>query len=154
MPFSKCYLFQNLSASQIERIEAISRKKKIKKGQWLYREDDEAEQFYQVKEGAIELLTLVDETIEIPIAMIRPKIGCFGIGALIPPYRHSLSARSARDSTLLVFKHVDLQNLMRDDPDLGCIMMTNMAEKLRDRLKETRHELKIHFMNLVRSATF
>jgi hypothetical protein len=32
--------------------------------------------------------------------------------------------------------------------------MANLAQKLLARLKETRHELKIHFMNLVRSATF
>jgi CRP-like cAMP-binding protein len=154
MPFSKCYLFKDLSAAQIERIASIARKKEIKKGQWLYREDDEAKHFYQVKEGAIELLTLVDETIEIPISMIRPEIGCFGIGALIPPYRHSLCARAAVDSTLLVFKRADIKNLKKDDPNLGCIMMSNMAEKLRDRLQETRQEVKIHFMNLVRSATF
>jgi sRNA-binding regulator protein Hfq len=32
--------------------------------------------------------------------------------------------------------------------------MTNLAKKLLNRLKETRQEVKIHFMNLVRSVTF
>jgi len=154
VPISSCYLFEGLSTSQLERLEAISREQKIKKDQWLFREGDDAEYFYLIKEGAIELLTIVDEKIEIPIAMIRPKNGLVGIGALVPPHKYSLSARSALDSILIVFSRGNLQDLNHEDPDLVCVIMTNLAQKLLARLKETRQELKIHFMNLVRSATF
>ena len=154
MPFSSCYLFEGLSTSQLESLEAISREQKIQKGQWLFREGHEAQHFYLIKEGAIELLTVVDEKIEIPISMVRPKNGLVGIGTLVPPHKYSLSARSALDSILIVFSRGDLQDLNHDDPDLVCVIMTNLAQKLMERLKETRRELKIHFMNLVRSATF
>jgi len=154
MPISACYLFERISASQLKRIEAIPSEQKIQKGQWLFREDDEAQYFYLIKEGAIELLTLVDTKIEIPISMVRGKNGCFGISALVPPFRYTLSARAAQDSNLLVFRRADLEKLKQDDPGLVCIIMNNLAQKLLARLKETRQELKIHFMNLVRSATF
>ncbi len=154
MPLSSCYLFGRLSKPQLERVLAISREQKIQKDQWLFREDQEAQHFYLIKEGAIELLTVVDEHIEIPIAMVRTKNGCIGIGALVPPFRYSLSARAAHDSNLLVFKRADLEALKRDDPGLVCIIMNNLAQKLLERLKETRKEVKIHFMNLVRSAAF
>ena len=154
MPFSSCYLFSRLSDPQLERVQAISREQKIQKDQWLFREDQEAQCFYLIKEGAIELLTVVDERIEIPIAMIKTQNGCIGIGALVPPFRYSLSARAALESNLLVFNRTDIETLKRDDPGLVCIIMNNLAQKLLDRLKETRREIKIHFMNLVRSATF
>jgi CRP-like cAMP-binding protein len=154
MPLSSCYLFDRLSEPQLERVLAISHEQKIQKEQWLFHEDQEAHQFYLIKEGAIELLTMVDENIEIPIAMVRTKNGCIGIGALVPPFRYSLSARAAQDSTLLVFKRADLETLKQDDPGLACIMMNNLAQKLLARLKEARQEIKIHFMNLVRSITF
>ena len=154
MPFSSCFLFERLSASQLERIKAIPGEQQIQKGQWLFREDEEAQHFYLINEGAIELLTIVDDKIEIPISMVRTKNGCFGISALVPPFRYSLSARAADDSSLLVFKREDLEKLKLEDPGLVCIMMNNLAEKLLARLKETRQELKIHFMNLVRAATF
>ena len=77
MPFSSCYLFDRLSDPQLERVQAISREQKIPKDQWLFREDQEAQHFYLIKEGAIELLTVVDERIEIPIAMVRPKNGLY-----------------------------------------------------------------------------
>jgi CRP-like cAMP-binding protein len=154
MPLSSCYLFNHLSEPQRERVLSISREQKIQKDQWLFRENEEAQHFYLIKEGAIELLTVVDEHIEIPIAMIRTKNGCIGIGALLPPFRYSLSARAAQDSNLLVFNRADLEALKKDDPGLVCIMMNNLAQKLLERLKETRRELKIHFMNLVRSASY
>jgi CRP-like cAMP-binding protein len=154
MPFSSCYLFSRLTDPQLERVQAISREQKIQKDQWLFREDQEAQCFYLIKEGAIELLTVVDERIEIPIAMIKTQNGCIGIGALVPPFRYSLSARAALESNLLVFNRTDIETLKRDDPGLVCIIMNNLAQKLLDRLRETRREIKIHFMNLVRSATF
>jgi CRP-like cAMP-binding protein len=154
MPLSSCFLFSRLSEPQLERVLAISREQKIKKEQWLFREDQEAQNFYLIKDGAIELLTVVDERIEIPIAMVRTNNGCIGIGALVQPFRYSLSSRAAQDSNLLVFRRADLEALKQEDPGLVCIMMNNLAQKLLARLKETRQELKIHFMNLVRSATF
>ena len=154
MPFSSCYLFDRLSETQLQRVHAISSEQKIQKGQWLFREDAEAQHFYLIKEGAIELLTLVDEKIEIPIAMVRAKNGCFGISALVSPFRYSLSARAAQDSNLLVFKRDDLEKLKQEDPGLVCVMMNNLSQKLLERLKESRKEIKLHFMNLVRSVTF
>lgn len=154
MPLSSCYLFSRLSDPQLECVQAISREQKIQKDQWLFREDQEAQYFYLIKKGAIELLTVVNERIEIPIAMVKTQNGCIGIGALVPPFRYSLSARAILDSNLLAFNRADLETLKREDPALICIIMNNLAQKLLERLKETRHEVKVHFVNLVRSATF
>lgn len=154
MPLSSCYLFNRLSEPQLEQVLSFSRDQNIQKGQWLFHEDQEAEHFYLIKEGAIELLTVVDENIEIPIAMVRTQNGCIGIGALVPPFRYSISARAAQDSHLLVFKRTDIEALKKDDPALVCIMMNNLAAKLLERLRGTRQDLKVHFINLVRSASY
>ena len=154
MPLSSCYLFNHLTEAQLESVLAIYREQKIQQGQWLFHEGEEAQHFYVINDGAVELLTVVDERIEIPIAMVRTKNGCIGVGALVPPFRYSVSARAAHDSNLLVFNSADLEALKREDPGLGCIMMNNLAQKLLERLKESRQEIKIHFMRLVRAATF
>jgi CRP/FNR family cyclic AMP-dependent transcriptional regulator len=154
MQLLSCYLFQKLSQSQIEQIAAITQEQQIQKGQWLFHKGQKATHIYLVKEGAIELVIKVEDTIEIPIAIIRPNDGCVGIGALVEPYLYSLSARCLNDSTLLVIEQPKLQHLMRSNPELGCTIMSNLAQKLLARLKETRQEVKIHFMNLVRSASF
>ena len=154
MQFPSCYLFQGLPDSKIDCITAISRQKNIQKGKWLFYEGQAADRIYLLKNGTVELLTKLDEAIEIPIAIVRPEGSCFGIGALIAPYLYSLSARCIADSTLLVINQADMQDLIRSDPKLGCTIMTNLAQKLLDRLKETRQTSKIHFKTLVRYATF
>ena len=154
MQLLPCYLFKGLSPSQIERVSAITREKRFEEGQWLFHEGQEARNIYLLKDGAVELVINVEDAIEIPISIIRPQNGCLGIGALVEPYVYSLSARCLHDSTMLVIEQTLLQNLMHSDPGMGCTIMTNLAQKLLDRLKETRREVKIHFMNLVRAATF
>ena len=154
MPLNSCYHFQGLARSQIERIAVMTQEQQFQKGQWLFHEGLEAKHLYLVKEGAVELVIKVEDTIEIPMAIIRPDNGCLGIGALVEPYLYSLSARCLDDSTLLAISKTQLHELMADDFELHCAIMTNLAKKLLNRLKETRQEIKIHFMNLVRSITF
>jgi len=153
MKLPSCYLFQSLSSSKIDRIAEITLEKQIQKGEWLFHKGEAAKRIYLVKEGAVELVIKVEEKIEIPICIIRPENGCLGIGALVEPYVYSLSARGFVDSILLAINQKDLKNLMDNDPQLSQIIMTNLAQKLLERLKQTRQEVKIHFMNLVRSAT-
>ena len=154
MQLPSCYLFQNLSAPQMDSLTAITIEEQFQKGKWLFYKDQMADKIYLVKKGAVELLIKVQDTIEIPIAIMRPDNGCVGIGALVEPFRYTLSARCTDDSTLLAMKREDLQALMRKDHELGCIIMKNLAQKLLVRLTETRKEMKIHFLNLVRSAAF
>ena len=154
MQLPSCYLFQKLSAPQMDSLAAITFEEQYQKGKWLFQKDQEADKLYLVKKGAVELLIKVQDTIEIPIAIMRPNNGCVGISALVDPFRYTLSARCADDCRLLAIKREDLQDLMCKDHELGCTMMKNLAQKLLARLVETRKELKIHFLNLVRAASF
>ncbi len=138
----------------MESIAAIAFEEQFQQGKWLFQKDQEADKLYLVKKGAVELLIKVQDTIEIPIAIMRPNNGCVGISALVDPFRYTLSARCTEDSNLVVIKRDDLQALICKDHELGCVMMNNLAQKLLARLTENREELKIHFLNLVRAASF
>ena len=107
-----------------------------------------------MEDGAVELVMPVEPQIEIPVAMIRPGNGCVGVGALVEPYCYTLSARCKVDSRLTVIDSADLRHLFETDPEFGNTVMTNLAQRLLERLLETREEIKIHFMNLIQSATF
>ena len=154
MNLNACYLFQGLSASQLERVAAIAKEQQIEEGHWLFHEEQPAEFLYLLKDGAIELVTRVEDAIEIPVSITRPNNGCLGISALVEPFLYSLSARCLQDSIVLKIDQSDLDSLMRSDIELRCTIMTNLAKKMLERLKETRQEVKIHFMNLVRSVSF
>jgi CRP-like cAMP-binding protein len=90
----------------------------------------------------------------VPVALIRPGNGCVGIGALLKPYTYTLSARSKEISHLTEIPSSEMRALFANDPDFGCAVMGNLAQRLLDRLVETREEVKLHFINLIQSATF
>lgn len=151
MSLSLCYLFQGLSKLQLRRLSAITRETAIEKGQCLLNEGQKAEELHVLESGAVELMMRVEEGIEIPIAILRKAGDCVGASALVPPHVYSLSARCVKEGKSLCMKQADLQQLILEDRDLGCIIMTNLARNLLERLKETRQELKIHFRTLFRS---
>jgi CRP-like cAMP-binding protein len=155
--FSSCYLFKGLSESQIQRLLEITQEVRAQKGQFLMNEGQEAEALFILKQGAVELLTkvnddLVDYDFELPIAILRNTGDCTGTSSLLEPHIYSLSGRCFEDSQLRVIKYADLKQLVLADQELGCTLMKNLAQHLLDRLKETRQELKIHFKTLFKSS--
>ena len=148
-----CYLFEGLSESQMQHLTGITKETSIQKDQWLFHEGQEAKQFFMIKKSKVELLTKVNDELELPIAMLRDPGSCFGTSSLTAPYVYSLSARCAEQGSLLVVEAMELKELMQEDRDLGYILMTNWAAHLLNRLKETRQELKIHFRTLFKSMT-
>ena len=151
MPLSLSFLFRGLTKSQLQQLNIAANEIQVPKGQWLFQEGKMADRVYIIKSGAVEMLTKVNGEYELPIKIVRSEGGCFGSSALVPPYLYSLSARCAEDAVLLEIKRLDLEKLSAEDSALGCAIMTNLAQHLLDRLKETRQELKIHFKTLFRS---
>jgi CRP-like cAMP-binding protein len=150
MQLSSCYLFQGLSESQLNHLSTIGNEAPIQAGQWLYHEGEAADQMFVLKDGAVELLTTVDE-VELPVSIIREPGNCFGTSTMVPPHQYSLSARCAENGTLLGIKKTDLEQLIKSDLELGHAILVNLAKHFLDRLKETRQELKIHFKTIFKS---
>jgi CRP/FNR family cyclic AMP-dependent transcriptional regulator len=154
MTTASCYLFRGLTEEKMRAIYALAESRTVSEGEWLFHKAEPAEHIFLVEEGAIELILPVEPSIEVPVALIRPGNGCVGVGALVDPYRYTLSARCKIDSRLTTFDGPELRLLFQADPVFGYTVMTNLAQRLQERLLETREEIKLHFMNLIQSATF
>jgi CRP-like cAMP-binding protein len=126
-------------------------------GEVIFREGGESTAVYILRKGAVELITLVENDFELPIATLRKPGEIVGTSALVPPYQYSLTARCTGKGTLLSIctgkgtllsiERSALLEAMSEDRDLGYIVMTNLARYFFDKLKETRQELRIHFQN-------
>jgi CRP-like cAMP-binding protein len=149
-----CHLFEGFSKIQYDRLNGLMEEIAVKKGQRLFREGEKAERLYCVKQGAVEMLTSIDDHVELPIAILRPNGGQFGTSSLVSPYIYSLSARSYEDSVLTVMQRSRLMEQTKRDPEMGFIIMSNLAKTFLDRLKETRQEVKIHFKTLFKVMQF
>jgi CRP-like cAMP-binding protein len=148
MDLKACHLFKGFSEDRYERFLKVTETVVIGKHEWIFREGNPADRLYCIQEGAVELLTRLDENIELPIAILRSPGSHFGTSSLVAPYTYSLSARSFANSTLLFVKRDRLMVLIQQDPELGYILMKNLATTFLSRLKETRQEVKIHFKTL------
>jgi CRP/FNR family transcriptional regulator, cyclic AMP receptor protein len=152
MDSSFAYLFQGLDEGQMEKIRAIGKEVSMKEGQQIFREGQEANGVYILRQGSAELLTVIEKQIELPISILREPGDTFGTSALVPPYRYSLSARCVEEGTLFSMETKALRKLAAEDHDIGCKIMTNLAAHFLERLKETRQEVKIHFKTLLMST--
>ena len=136
-------LFEGFSEFQSQCLAALVEEVDVKKGEWLFREGEPAGHFYCIKHGAVELLTRIDDYIELPITILRSAGSYFGTSSLVAPYTYSISARSFEESSLLAIKQNRLMEQIKQDPEMGFIIMSNLAKTFLDRLKETRQEVKI-----------
>ena len=148
---SSCYLFKGLSESQLLRLSAITIEEQMKNGDFLMHEGRQTEKLFVLKEGAVELLTTVNDKFELPIAILRNPGDCTGTSSLLEPYLYSLSARCVKNGIMVIIQQADLKYLMQKDYELGCMIMKNLAQHLLGRLKETRHEAKILFKTIFKS---
>jgi len=149
MDYSVAYLFKGLNASQMKKILAVGKEISMKKGQQVIKEGQEADGVYILRSGAVELMVAVEKDFDLPISILRDPGDVFGTSALVPPFQYSLSARCVKEGVLFCIETSALRNLAAGDRDIGCQMMTNLAAHFLDRLKETRHEVKIHFKTLL-----
>lgn len=120
------------------------------KGQQIFKEGEEALILYILKHGKVELTMGIENSLELPINILRERGNCFGISALFPPNRYSLSAQSIEESSLLTIKRIKIQEAISEDRDLGCTIMSNAAACFIQQLAITRQELKIHFTTLIK----
>jgi CRP/FNR family cyclic AMP-dependent transcriptional regulator len=145
------YLFKGLNDDKMKRVAAVAKEISMKKGQKICREGEEAKNLYILKTGAVEVITTVENDVELPITVLRNHGDVFGSGVLIAPYTYNLTARCTETGILFKIEGSALQKLMMEDRDLGYIIMTNLAEQFLIRLKESRQEIKMHFNTLLRS---
>jgi len=146
------FLFRGLDQDQLAKIGAITTEISMENGQRIFVEGDEAKNLYVLKKGAVELMTSVEQNLELPISILRDPGDIFGSHSFIAPYRYSLSARCEEAGSVLSIERSSVKKLMVADRGLECIIMRNLAEHFLDRLTETRQELKIHFRILFRST--
>ena len=151
MDLSLSYVFKGLNDDQLKRIEAIAKELSIEEGQEIFKEGEEAKGIYILKSGAVELVTMVENDFELPISILRNPGDIFGAGVLVTPYQYTLTARCFNAGVLFKFERSKLQKLMKNDRDLSCTIMSNLAEYFLLRLKESRREIKIHFSTLLKS---
>src|ERR1022692_5219143 len=117
-----CQLFMDLPAVDIATIASFIVPKHLAKGDYLFREGAQAEGFYIVQKGAINIHRVNVAGKEQVIHLFRP-IESFAEAALATDAGYPADARATEPTTVLLVPKSDFVELLRKRPELALRML-------------------------------
>lgn len=125
------YLFRDLAPAEIERVVSDCRSVHLEDGQWLYRQGDEADRFFIVREGQIALFRQSAEGRESVIAIVGSD-EVFGEELLVSAdARHDLNARAVGECTLLAIDRAGFRAFVEKSASLSFRLMGTLYRRQR-----------------------
>jgi CRP/FNR family transcriptional regulator, cyclic AMP receptor protein len=131
-------LFAGLDDEQRRSVAALAREKKAAAGEILFRTGEQADAFYVVQRGRVDLtfpLLVMGQAKEPRFQSLEPG-RTLAWSALVSPYRLTMSARATTDVELLAFERDRMLELFKAQPAIGHVVMSNLASVIGARFHE------------------
>ncbi|UCG29362.1 MAG: cyclic nucleotide-binding domain-containing protein [candidate division WOR-3 bacterium] len=141
---SQVYLFRELTPGEMERLLSISKEKKVKKNEIVFREGDIGDAFYLIVTGSVRISTLVPGVGEEALTILKEG-EYFGEMALIDDAPRSASAIANDDAMLLCIGKDDFRKLLERQTDIAYKLLWIFTKTLSARLRKTDEQLKSIF---------
>ncbi|MCU0528598.1 MAG: mechanosensitive ion channel family protein [Cyanobium sp. Prado107] len=121
-------LFGHLSAAQLQQIAPLTRCVRFATGEAVVLEGEQGDALYQLVEGRVEVLKLIDEGVEKKVAELDPG-AIFGEGSAFTGEPRSATVRALEECVLLEVERGDLRALLEENPNL----VERLAKLMNDR---------------------
>ena len=132
--------FAGLSEDRIQLVAGCARNVRFEPGQYLFRTNEAADEFYLLRHGrvALELTSPGRGQVTFETAMPGQIVG---LGWLIPPYRRTSDARAVELVRAISMDAKCLRGKCDADHDLGYEMMLRFVPQLVERLYQARLQI-------------
>jgi CRP/FNR family transcriptional regulator len=128
---SRVPVFAGLSAEDQRRVAGLARPTHLKAGETAYSADDPRSQLMVLHTGRLKVFRLAADGSEQIVRVLGP--GDFtGEGAVLSGQRPEDYAVALDESRLCVFRHEDLEALIRTYPEIGLRMLAAVSGRLSD----------------------
>jgi CRP/FNR family cyclic AMP-dependent transcriptional regulator len=132
--------FHDLPAHHIETVVGCVSNVHFEAGNVIFREDEEANHFYLIREGKVALR--IHSARRGPLTILTISEGqILGWSWLFPPYRWKFSARALEDTRAFAADGRCLREKAERDHDLGYELLKRFAHVVEGRLEATRLQL-------------
>lgn len=131
---------KGLDARYLDLLEGCASNVVFKAGEFIFREDQDADNFYLIRHGKVALEVYSPESGAIPITTVG-KGDVLGWTWLFPPYRAQFDARAIELTRALVLDGKCLRRKCEQDHELGYELMKRVAQIVVQRLEATRLQL-------------
>jgi CRP/FNR family transcriptional regulator, cyclic AMP receptor protein len=129
-----------LEAAHIDFLAGCAKNLRLLEGAYLFREGDEADQLFLLREGKVSL-EIHHPTRGILVAETLHRDEVLGWSTLFAPYRWHLSGRTARDSRLFAIDGACLRAKLEQDHDFGYAFTRLMLREVHRRLERVRLQI-------------
>ena len=131
-----------LTPAQGEALSLVARPVEFGPGETIFHQREAADGFYLIEKGEVSLEYEGPGKKRIPIQKIGPG-ELLGLSWLFEPYRWEFSAVAISYVTATLLPATDVRKQCEQDPALGYKLMEGVAKVLTERLKATRHKLRV-----------
>lgn len=132
--------FQGIDTHYLHQIAANASTARFAAGEFLFREGEEASQFYLLRHGKVSLETYIPGPGDVTIQTLDAG-QVLGWSWLFPPYRWHFSARAIELTRAVALDGRALRVRCEEDHDLGYELMKRFAQTIIQRLQNTRLQL-------------
>lgn len=135
---TKNRLFNNVSSITLAKIMLLTKEASFVEGTRILSAGDKADVLYIILDGVLDLtFCLKIGQVESEITIDTKRRGdTVGWSALISPYIYTLSCVCREPLRVLTINGEALLSLSDEDPEFGHILMRNIAELIRARMKQ------------------
>ena len=131
---------KGLDPAHIEFIAGCASNVRFNKGDFIFREEDEADRFYLIRHGLVALDVFVPQRGPVTIDTIQEG-EVVGWSWLFPPYRWHFDARALQLTRAVAFDGKCLREKCDKDAKLGYELVTRFSQVIMQRLQSSRLQL-------------
>ena len=132
--------FSGLERKYLQLVTGCAANVRFERGEYLFRDGEEANQFYVIREGRVALQIFIPGSG--PQAIDTYSKGeVVGWSWLLPPYHWHYDARATESVRAISLDGKCLREKCQDDHDLGFELVTRFAHLIDKRLDATRLQL-------------
>jgi len=136
----KASLFEGLTDDQLTRIAEMAREETLEPGKVVFKENDDAEDFYAVLEGRVAILIDIGGGRQTMVDTVT-KGETFGWSSMVAPHTLTATAKAVERTRAIVLPGRELRDFCMTDCHMCYIIMEYLARTISIRLKDTRLQL-------------
>jgi len=131
---------RGLSDKHLELLTGCASNVRFEAGQEVFREGEEANEFYLIREGKMSVELFAPERGSVNILTLGEG-DVLGWSWLVPPYRWRFDARAIEPTRAIALDGKCLREKAERDSELGYELLKRMAHIMEERLHATRLQL-------------
>jgi CRP-like cAMP-binding protein len=132
--------FRDLPPDYIRLLAGCAKNVRFEAGQAIFREGEDADQFYLIRDGRVALEVFTPDRGSASILTLGPG-DALGWSWLIPPYKWRFDARAIETTLAFALDGKCLRGKCEEDPRLGYELLKRIAEVIVERLHATRLQM-------------